>query len=86
MTAIAKEVLSPPALFGMVHWNSYNDRGKTISMMSMIDFGLDKISNNLLSVKDSHHFPRVGFLFEQSYLFCKKGDFFAPIHGYTFTK
>jgi hypothetical protein len=42
MTAIAKVVLSPPALFGMVQWNSYKDWGKTISMMGMIHFGLEK--------------------------------------------
>jgi hypothetical protein len=42
MTAIAKVVLSPPALFGMVQWNSYKDPGKIISMMGMINFGLEK--------------------------------------------
>jgi hypothetical protein len=42
MTAIVKVVSPPPALFGMVQWNTYKDRGKTISMMGMIDFGLEK--------------------------------------------
>jgi hypothetical protein len=41
MTAIAKLVLSPSALFGMVQWNSYKDWGKTISTMGMIKFGLE---------------------------------------------
>jgi hypothetical protein len=66
MTAIAKVVLSPPALFGMVQWNSYKDRGKTISMMGMIHFGLEKKMTNFSSVKGSHLFKRVGYLFEQS--------------------
>ncbi len=42
MAAIAKVVFSPPALFGMVQCNSHKDWGKTISMMGMIDFGLEK--------------------------------------------
>jgi hypothetical protein len=42
MTAIAKVVLPPPALFGMVQWNRYKDWEKTISTMGMIDFGLEK--------------------------------------------
>jgi hypothetical protein len=42
MNAIAKVVLPPPALFGMVQWNRYIDGGKTISMMGMIDFWPEK--------------------------------------------
>jgi hypothetical protein len=42
MKAIAKVVLPPPALFGMVQWNRYIDRGKTILTMGMIDFWPEK--------------------------------------------
>jgi len=42
MTAIAKVVLPPPALFGMVQWNRYTEWGKTISMMGMIIFWPEK--------------------------------------------
>jgi hypothetical protein len=42
MTAIAIVVSSPPALFGMVPWNSSKDWGETISTMGMIDFRLEK--------------------------------------------
>ncbi len=42
MTAIAKVVLSPPALFWMVQWNRYTDHGKTISTMGMINFWPEK--------------------------------------------
>jgi hypothetical protein len=69
MTAIAKVVSPPPALFGMVQWNRYIDRGKTISTMSMTDFWPEKNSNNFLSVKGSRHFPRGPFLSEQSYIY-----------------
>jgi hypothetical protein len=65
--AIAKVVLSPSVLFGMVQRNSYKDRGKTISTMGMIDFGLEKNSNNFSSIKGFRYFPRVGFIFEQSF-------------------
>jgi hypothetical protein len=68
MTAIAKVVLSPPALFRMVQWNRYTDQGKTISMMGMINFWPEKKSNIFLSIEGSRHFPRVWFLFEQSYI------------------
>jgi hypothetical protein len=53
MKAIAKVVLLPPALFGMVQWNRYIDRGKTISTMGMIDFWLEK--------KFERFFVRQGF-------------------------
>ena len=39
-------------------------RGKTISMMGMIDFGLEKTFEHFFSVKGSSHFLRVRFLFE----------------------
>jgi hypothetical protein len=42
MTAITKVESSPLALFGIVQWNIYKDWGKEISMMGMIDFGLEK--------------------------------------------
>jgi hypothetical protein len=42
MMAIAKVVSPPPALFGMVQWNRYTYRGKTISTMGMIDFWPEK--------------------------------------------
>jgi hypothetical protein len=42
MKAIAKVVLPPPALFGMVQWNRYRNQGKTISMMGMIYFWPEK--------------------------------------------
>jgi hypothetical protein len=64
MTAIAKVVSSPPALFQMVQWNnSYKDWGKTISTMGVINFGLEKKYKQFLSIKGFCHFPRVGFLF-----------------------
>jgi hypothetical protein len=69
MKAIAKVVSPPPVLFGMVQWNRYIDRGKTISTMGMIDFWPEKKSNDFSSVKGSRHFPRVGFLSEKSYFF-----------------
>jgi hypothetical protein len=42
MKAIVKVVSPPPALFGMVQWNRYIDRGKTISTMGMINFWPEK--------------------------------------------
>jgi hypothetical protein len=38
VTANAKVVSSPPALFGMLQWNRYTDRGKEISTMGTSDF------------------------------------------------
>jgi hypothetical protein len=53
MKAIAKVVLPPPALFGMVQLNRYIDRGKTISTMGMIYFWPEK--------KIERFFVRQGF-------------------------
>jgi hypothetical protein len=53
MKAIAKVVSPPPALFGMVQWNRYIDRGQTISTMGMIDFWPEK--------KFERFFVRQGF-------------------------
>jgi hypothetical protein len=59
MTAIAKVVLPPPAIFGMVQWDRYTDQGKTMSMMGMINFWPEK--------KIERFFVRQGFpLFSES--------------------
>jgi hypothetical protein len=53
MKAIAKVVLPPPGLFGMVQWNRYIDWAKTILTMGMIDFWPEK--------KFERFFVRQGF-------------------------